>query len=161
MPVEYIRRTREHFERLGFPPYKWTENKDCPYWTPLAKPLSECRVALLSTGGIYIKDKQEPFNPERDDLTFRQIPTDIDPRELAISHGNYDHSDAERDINCVFPIERLRELDEEGYIGEFVSPSYTVMGRIFRRTALQQEMTPQLLQWLKDAKVDVLVMVPA
>ena len=72
-PVEYIKRTREFFAQQGFPPYRWTENADCPYWSPLKKPLEKCRVALLSTGGIYIKDEQIPFNPDRDDLTFREI----------------------------------------------------------------------------------------
>ena len=38
-PVEYIKRTTELFERQGFPPYRWTENPDCPYWTPLGKPI--------------------------------------------------------------------------------------------------------------------------
>ena len=161
LPIEYIKRTREIFAKQGFPPYRWTENQDCPYWTPLRKPLEKCRVALLSTGGIYIKDKQTPFHPDRDDLTFREIPKDVDTRTLAISHNNYDHTDAERDINCVFPIERLCELESQGYIGEFNPMAYTMMGRIFRRTALQQELAPQILQKLKDAKAEVFLLVPA
>ena len=160
-PVEYIKRTRENFAKQGFPPYRWTENSDCPYWAPLAKPLEKCRVTLLSTGGIYIRDKQPPFNPERDDLTFREIPKDINIKTLAISHNNYDHTDAEKDINCIFPIERLCELNKQGYIGEFAPIAYTMMGRIFRRTALQQELAPQILQKLRDAKVDVFLLVPA
>jgi D-proline reductase (dithiol) PrdB len=160
-PVEYIKRTRELFAKQGFPPYRWTENPDCPHWAPLRKPIDKCRVALLSTGGIYIKDKQPPFNPDRDDLTFREIPKDVDSRTLAISHNNYDHTDAEKDINCVFPIETLCRLEKQNYIGEFASIAYTVMGRIFRRTALQQELAPQILQKLKDAEVDVFLLVPA
>jgi len=160
-PVEYIKRTREFFAQQGFPPYRWTENPDCPYWTPLKKPLEKCRVALLSTGGLYIKDKQPPFNPDRDDLTFREIPKDVDSKTLAISHNNYDHTDAEKDINCIFPIERLRELDRQNYIGEFAPITYTMMGRIFRRTALQQELAPQILQKLKDAEIDVFLLIPA
>ena len=160
-PVEYIKRTTELFERQGFPPYRWTENPDCPYWTPLGKPIEDCKVALLSTGGIYIKGIQPPFNPERDDLTFREIPKDVNTKTIAISHDNYDHTDAEKDINCVFPIERLRELEQQNHIGEFAPIAYTIMGRIFRRTALQQELTPLLLQKLKDAEIDVFLLVPA
>jgi len=118
-------------------------------------------VALLSTGGIYIKDIQPPFNPDRDDLTFREIPKDVDSKTLAISHDNYDHTDAEKDINCIFPIERLCKLDKQNYIGEFAPITYTMMGRIFRRTALQQELAPQILQKLKDAEIDVFLLVPA
>ena len=160
-PAEYIKRTRELFTKQGFPPYRWAENPDCPYWAPLRKPVEECRVALLSTGGIYIKDEQPPFDPDRDDLTFREIPKDVDSKTLAISHNNYDHTDAEEDINCVFPIERLCELDKQNRIGEFAPIAYTIMGRIFRRTALQQELTPQVLQKLKDAEIDILLLVPA
>ncbi len=160
-PVEYIKHTREHFAKQGFPPYRWTENPDCPQWTPLGKPLERCRVALLSSGGMYIKDKQTPFDPDRDDLTFREIPNDVERGALAISHDNYDHTDAEKDINCMFPIERLRELDRQGRIGEFAATTYTMMGRIFRRTALEQELAPQIIQRLKDAGVDVLLLVPA
>lgn len=160
-PLEYIEQTRERFAKQGFPPYKWTGNADCPYWTPLQKPLEECRVALLSTGGLYIKDKQPPFNPDRDDLTFREIPKDVNTRTLAISHDNYDHADAEKDVNCIFPIERLSDLERQGYIAEFATTAYTMMGRIFSRTALQQELAPQILKKLKEAGVDVFLLVPA
>jgi D-proline reductase (dithiol) PrdB len=85
----------------------------------------------------------------------------VDSKTLAISHNNYDHSDAEKDINAIFPIDRLRELESQGYIGEFAPTAYTIMGRIFRRTALQQELAPQILQKLKDAEVDVFLLVPA
>ena len=125
-PVEYIKHTREHFAKLGFPPYRWTENPDCSQWTPLQKLLERCRVALLSSGGIYIKDEQPPFNPDRDDLTFREIPNDVERETLAISHDNYDHTDAMKDINCMFPIDRLRELDAQGIIGEFAATTYTI-----------------------------------
>lgn len=160
-PIEYIKRTTETFAKQGFPPYRWTENADCPYWTPLMKPLEECRVALLSTGGMYIKDKQQPFNPDRDDLTFREIPKGVDIKLLAISHNSYNHTDADKDINCIFPIERLGELDIQGYIGEFAPTAYSIMGRIFRRTAIQQELASRILQTLSDAKVDVLILTPA
>ena len=160
-PIEYIKKTTEAFAKQGFPPYRWTENPDCPYWTSLRKPLEECRVALLSTGGMHIKDKQQPFNPDRDDLTFREIPKSVDVKTLAISHNNYNHTDADKDINCIFPLGRLNELQKQGYIGEFASTAYSIMGRIFHRTALQQELVPQILQKLRDAKVDVLILTPA
>lgn len=160
-PIEYIKRTTEAFTKQGFPPYKWIENADCPYWTPLAKPLEECRVALLSTGGMYMKDKQQPFNPDRDDLTFREIPISVDVKTLAISHNSYNHTDAEKDMNCILPIERLLELEKKGYIGEFVPIAYSIMGRIFRRTALQQELAPQILQKLRDVQADILILTPA
>lgn len=159
-PVKYIELTQAFFSAQGFPPYEWTLNETAPF-TPFEKKLEECRVALLSTGGVYIKGKQPPFDPDRNDLTFREIPKDIDVTELAISHNNYDHTDADRDVNCIFPIERFRELEGEGYIGELALVNYTIMGRIFRRTALQSEMVPEILRRLKEDAVDVFFLVPA
>ncbi len=159
-PVKYIELTRAAFSSQGFPPYQWVENETAPF-SPFTKNLKKCRVALLSTGGFYIKVKQEPFNPTKNDLTLREIPKDVDVRELAISHENYDHTDAERDVNCVFPIERFRELEKEGYIGELSPVNYTIMGRIFRLTALKNELAPQLLSRLKAQHVDIFFLVPA
>jgi D-proline reductase (dithiol) PrdB len=110
---------------------------------------------------MYIKDKQQPFNPDRVDLTFREIPKSVDVKTLAISHNSYNHNDAEKDINCIFPIERLCELEKQGYIGELAPTAYSIMGRIFRRTTLQQELAPQILQKLRDAQVDALILTPA
>ena len=85
----------------------------------------------------------------------------MDIKTLAISHNSYNHTDADKDINCIFPIDRLGELEMQGYIGEFAPTAYSIMGRIFRRTALQQELAPQILQKFSDAQVDVLILTPA
>ena len=159
-PVKYVEFTRAIFAAQGFPPYEWTVNETAPF-TPLEKNLEECHVALLSTGGFYIKGKQLPFDPEKNDLGFREIPKGIDVTELAVSHNYYDHTDADRDVNCVFPIERFRELEEEGYIGELTPVNYTIMGRIFRRTALQNQIALEITKRLKQEGVDVLFLVPA
>lgn len=159
-PVKYIELTRAAFSSQGFPPYQWVVNETAPF-TPFEKNLKECRVSLLSTAGFYIRRKQKPFDPTKNDLTFREIPKDIDVRELAISHDNYDHTDAERDVNCVFPIERFRELEKEGYIGELSPVNYTIMGRIFRLSALKNELALHIFSKLKVQHVDVFFLVPA
>ncbi len=82
-------------------------------------------------------------------------------RELRISHDYYDHSDAEQDVNCVFPIERMRELAAEGFIGGLAEVHFTFMGRIFRKTALLNEMIPGLIARLKALEVDLAFLVPA
>ena len=159
-PVKYVDYTRAVFASQGFPPYEWTVN-DAPPFTPFNRSLEECRVALLSTGGFYVKGKQAPFDPEKNDMGFREIPKGVDVRELVVSHNYYDHADAERDVNCVFPIERLRELEEEGYIGELAPVNYTIMGRIFRRTALVNETAAEIAEGLKQQEVDAFFLVPA
>lgn len=155
--VKYVDVTRAMFPDQ--PPYQWTENTSAP-WTPIVKPPAESRVALISSGGVYRKD-QPPFRPNKNDITFREIPADTDVHELRISHDFYDHTDAEKDVNCVFPIERMRELAAEGFIGGLSEVHFTFMGRIFRKTALLNEMIPGLIARLKALGVDLAFLVPA
>jgi D-proline reductase (dithiol) PrdB len=124
------------------------------------KPLTESRVVLISSGGVYRRN-QPPFKPDKNDLTFREIPADTDVRELRISHDYYDHRDAEQDVNCVFPIERMRELAAERFIGGLTEVHFTFMGRIFRKTGLLDEMIPGLIARLKALGVDLAFLVPA
>ena len=155
--VSYVEVTKAAFPDQ--PPYQWTTNESAP-WTPIVKPLAKSKVVLIASGGIYRKD-QPPFNPIKNDLTFREIPGDVEAKDLRISHDNYDHTDAERDINCVFPIERLRELEKEGFIGKLSEVHFTFMGRIFKKTSLLNEMIPHLIGRLKELSIDLAFLVPA
>jgi hypothetical protein len=91
-------------------------------WTPLRKPVSASTVVLISTGGVHLQS-DHPFNLNSDP-TFRVIPKAARPADLAISHQAYDRTDALRDINLVFPIERLRELEAERVIGRLAEDHY-------------------------------------
>src|SRR5262249_21330482 len=56
--VAYITRIRENYARLGYKPYAWVDNAQSrPPWTPLEKPLSECRLGLVASGGIYVSSQ--------------------------------------------------------------------------------------------------------
>ena len=141
------------------PPYQWTENASAP-WTPMVKPLAESRLALISSSGAYRRG-QAPFKPDKNDLTFREIPAETNAGDLLISHDYYDHRDAEEDINCVFPLERLRELAAEGFIGGLTPFHLTFMGRIFRKTQFLDEMIPAMIARLKAMETDLVLLVPA
>ncbi len=141
------------------PPYQWTVNASAP-WTPIVKPLAESAVAMISSSGVYRRD-QTPFKPDKNDLSFREIPADADVRDLAISHDYYDHRDAEQDVNCVFPIERLRELAAEGFIGGLAPFHLTFMGRVFRKTQFLDEMIPKMLARIEAMRADLVLLVPA
>ena len=69
MPVAYIPRTRELYN--AYTPYRWVMNEEPPSWTPLKKPLAECKVALMSSGGVLYRD-QPRFH--REDTSYRLIP---------------------------------------------------------------------------------------
>ncbi|MCE5263710.1 MAG: glycine/betaine/sarcosine/D-proline family reductase selenoprotein B, partial [Deltaproteobacteria bacterium] len=129
-------------------------------WTPLVKPLAESRLALISSSGAYRRG-QIPFKPDKNDLTFREIAVETAPFDLLISHDYYDHKDAEKDINCVFPLERLRELAAEGFIGSLTPFHLTFMGRIFRKTQFLDEMIPAMIARLKAMEADLVLLVPA
>lgn len=88
-----------------------------PVFTELKKPLSECKVAFITAGGIHRKD-QTPFNTSGD-FSYRVIPFDTPSDMLMVTHGGFDNSDINKDVNTMFPIDRLHELVEEGFIGYF------------------------------------------
>ena len=77
-------------------------------WAPVTKPLSEMTVALATAAGVHRVD-QERFNLAGD-FTWRKIPNESTEEELMVTHGGYDNSDVNKDINCMFPITRLKEL---------------------------------------------------
>lgn len=102
---------------------------DTSPWNPLKRALSEARVALVSTGGVYIKGQQEPYNTDGD-TSFRVIPKHTPEELLGVAHTHYDTSGALKDINVVFPYERLQEMEQEGLIGSFAELCYGFMGYI-------------------------------
>jgi D-proline reductase (dithiol) PrdB len=160
-PIAYVPRLSEFYQRQGFPPYRWTINETAPL-SRLRKPLARCRVALLTSGGVSRRDSR-PFDPQaRNDLRVDGIDRDTPLHFFAINDDYYDHADAERDVNCVFPIERLAELAAEGVIGEVAPHHYSgFMGRIYIRTAVVNEAAPALARKLLEEGVDAFVLVPA
>jgi D-proline reductase (dithiol) PrdB len=135
-PIAYVSRLNEFYRSQGFPAYNWTINKGAPL-TALSKPLASCRVAMLTSGGVSRKDTA-PFNLQaRNDLRLDVIEKETSAQFFAINNNYYSHIDADRDINCILPIERPRELQSEGVIGEVGPHHYSgFMGRIYIRSAV-------------------------
>ena len=156
--VEYIKRITDNYSKLGYKPYKWVRNEDAPAWQPLRKPLSECRLGLIASGGLYVKG-QVAFHFQ-DDLSFRAIPTDVKTTDLRTAHFAYDQTDARKDANVVFPIDTLRRLVKEGVLGGLAEHAYTFMGGIYSSRRVRDELAPQLTERLLADKVDVALLVP-
>ncbi len=153
MPIAYIARTRERYS--AYAPYKWTVNTEAP-WTPLARPIARTRVALISSGGFYL-DGQAPFVD--DDTSIRAIPRDAALADLRIHHHGYRDADPDRDPNCVFPIERLRELEAAGIIGALADPVLSfVMVYSARREV--EERGPVVVAALRRAGAEAALLVP-
>lgn len=81
----------------------------------LAMPLSQARVALITASGAYLRG-QAPFE-RAGDHSFREIPSNSKPEDVAFSAGGYDHSDVNRDPNCMLPLQRLHDLIAVGEVG--------------------------------------------
>lgn len=157
-PLDYIERTRAQYAALGYPPYRWVVNTGTPPFAPLAKALGDCRVALVASGGIYMKG-QVAFH-HRDDTSFRAIPRTVSYADLRVTHFAYDLTDARADPNVVFPLEPLLDLERLGRIGEVAPYAYTFMGGIYSARRVQQELARPLADLLVRDEVDAAVMVP-
>jgi len=129
------------------------------HWTPVTKPLSECVVSIFTTGGVH-RRSDAPFDVDNPhgDPSFREIPTDVDTAELAITHTHYNHVDADRDVNCMFPLDRLRELRDQGVIGGIAPTAYTIMGFNPDPEPLVRDTIPELAQRIKASGADLLFM---
>ena len=158
MPVNYIKQITENYVSQGYKAYKWVENKDTPPWLPLAKPIDQCRLGLIASGGVYIKG-QIAFH-YKDDTSFRAIPKDVKTRDLRATHFAYDLDEARTDPNVVFPIDTLRTLVSEGVIGDLADELYTFMGGIYSARRVKEELAPKLLDKLLQQQVDALLLVP-
>lgn len=157
-PVAYIDRLTRTYDKLGYAAYQWVRSEDPPPWAELRKPLSECRLGLIASGGIYASG-QVAFHT-KDDTSIRAIPNDVETDDLRTAHFAYDQTDARSDPNVVFPIDTLRGLVAEGFIGELASHSYTFMGGIYSVRRLQEKVAPEMVQRLAEEEVDVALLVP-
>src|SRR5688572_4088036 len=122
IPIPYLSRIRDYYLALGYgAPYEWAHFEDVPF-APLAKPLSQCRVALITTAAPYQPDKgdQGPGAPYNASAKFYEVYSGdaAKDHDLRISHVaiDRDHTTGE-DIGSYFPLQALRDAAAEGRIG--------------------------------------------
>jgi len=111
--------------------FPWVHNENIPF-TKLKKDLSACKIGLISTGGLYVKTDTPFAIVGRDDVdeSYREIPLQTDIGHLRIAHEHFNKAFADKDINVIFPILRLMELVEEGFIGSLADINYSISGYI-------------------------------
>jgi D-proline reductase (dithiol) PrdB len=139
--------------------------RDIP-WTPLRKPLSECKVALVSSAAVARKE-DPPFdqegerrNPWWGDPSFRTIPRGTTERDIRLYHLHIERSFGEQDLDCVLPIRRLEELQAEGVIGGVAPSHYSFMGFLLRPQEFLERSVPAMIARMKQEAVDVVALVP-
>jgi hypothetical protein len=130
-------------------------------WTEYSGQPSNQTFALVTSGGFYLKDSQQPFDTKsiHGDTSFREIPKTVSQQDIGIAHLHYDHSLAEQDMNIVFPIHRMVELENEGIIGKLVDTNYS-FSYINDAVSLVTETVPKFISLIKAAGVDVVFLVP-
>lgn len=148
--------------RVFLKAYPWRRIDPVP-WTRLSKPLSACRVALVSSAG-FVLPSQQPFDEEKrgGDPTFREIPGNVDVGTLIDTHRSesFDHAGLRRDPNLAFPVDRLRELQEAGRIGQVNARHFSFMGSLTATRRFVHETAPAAAQELIQDGVDVAILVP-
>lgn len=159
--IEYVTCLNKSYQSQGFPEYGWSVYDSTPF-VPLSKPLNQSKVALISSGGIFMEG-QEPFNGWAvNDFSLRVIPIDTPFARLRLNQNYFDHRDAVKDYNCVFPIQRLQELAEEGFVGQAAELAVSLgMGRTYKRSGLFQQTIPAVVSELQKQEVDVALLVAA
>ena len=125
---------------------------DTTPWAPFTKSLSDARIAVLTTGGIHTCD-QDPFNVDGD-WSYREIHLDTPLEDFRVAHTHYDTNGVAEDVDSVFAIHRLKELADEGIVGEAHSPTFSFMGYIYDVAGLIEVTAPEVAQRLKDEQVD-------
>ena len=153
-----VRRVMKHWATLGAP-------RAIP-WSPLAKPLSQCRVAIVSSAAVALKTDQ-PFDQENErrdpwssDPSYRVLPRTTTTSEVRVFHLHINTSFAQQDLNCVMPLERLRQLEAQGEVAHSAPSHYSYMGYTVRPEALLRHTVPGIIDRLRQERVDAVVLVP-
>ena len=130
----------------------------------LRKPLAQASVALLTTAGVHLAT-QTPYDMENPDgdPTYREIPGRVDRKQLTITHKYYDHTDADSDLNVVFPLAHFRDLVQKQVIGSLAPRHFGFMGHIDHEliNVLNERTAPEVAAKLRKDDVDFAFLTPA
>ncbi|HEY3129775.1 MAG TPA: glycine/sarcosine/betaine reductase selenoprotein B family protein [Acidobacteriota bacterium] len=131
--------------------------------TQLQKPLSESKIAVVTSAAFYCAG-QEPFDltVRGGDYSYREIPEDTALETLRIGHKSdaFDHTGIEIDKNLALPLDRLRELKQEGLIGAVAKRHYSLMGSITAPARLVNITAPEIVRGLAEDGVDAVLLTP-
>ncbi len=138
-------------------------NKD--EFVPLArlkKPLSEARLAFVSSAGIQPKGTM-PFDVVHPvgDYSFRRVPSASKPSDLEIHQIKYPTNGAARDLNVIFPIERLQELAAEGIVGGLTANFISFIGYQMDPPTFERTLAEKIADAVVEEKADAVLMSPA
>ena len=128
----------------------------------LKKPLAECRLGFVSTSGVQPATSM-PFDVVHPvgDYTFRQVPSDSATSDLEIHQLKYPTFGANRDLNVIYPIDRLGELVAEGFVGSLTDNLYSFIGYNMDPHRLQQSLAEDIADAFEKEAADIVLAAPA
>ena len=128
----------------------------------LKKPLSKSRLTFISTSGVQPKGTM-PFDTAHPigDYTFRRVPSGSTPSDLEIHQLKYPTAGAERDLNVIYPIERLQELSKERIIGELAPNFFSFIGYNMDAERLEKTLAEDIAEAVEAEGADVCLLAPA
>jgi D-proline reductase (dithiol) PrdB len=136
-------------------------------FTPLSRPLNQCKVALISSAGVALATDRpfdqdgERCNPWWGDPSYRVLPVTATEADVRLYHMHIDPRPARQDLNCLFPLQRLRQLESLGEIGCAAENNFSIMGYILQPETQLNETVPAIVRDLRAEQADVVVLAPA
>jgi len=134
-------------------------------YVPLArlkKPLAESRLTFVSTAGVQPKGTL-PFDTVHPigDYTFRHVPSDSKISDLEIHQLKYPTAGAEKDLNVIFPVERLQELAKEKVLGGLTRNFFSFIGYNMDAERLEKTLAEDIADAVEAEKPDAALLAPA
>lgn len=148
--------------RLSIGLYRWRTIARTP-WATLAVPLSEARVALVTSAGLYRPGMDRDFGGGRSgDITMRLLPSDTPLGSLVVGQSSdaFDRTDVEQDINLALPLDRLRELRARGEVGSVAPRVVSFNGSMLAPGNFLRDTAPQVVDVLRADLVHAALFVP-
>jgi D-proline reductase (dithiol) PrdB len=140
--------------------YPWVKNRYSPF-LPARRALPMLNLALISSAGAYI-DGSEPFEKSVDgDVTFREIPVEVEGEDLQFVARGYDPTAVRQDLNAQVPLARLLEFQQNGIIGQLNSVFWSFSGFIPDAAGLVDQLLPKLVERLRRYEVQAALLIPA
>ena len=135
-------------------------SRKCVPFTPFEGELAKSTIAIVTAGGVHLNE-QESFNiaDELGDLTYRIFPEDVEASHLTVTHHHYNHQDADKDINVVFPIDVLRDLQAEGFIKGIAKKHVGYMGYTMQLKAMYEGTAREIANEIdKGSRADAVIL---
>ncbi len=136
-------------------------------WKQMRKPVAETTFSILTSAGISLKTDQ-PFDMQREkreptwgDPSYREIPSNTTAGDVDVNHLHINTSYIKQDLNVIFPLDRFREFDQQGFIGRLAPTCYSYYGYQPDPGELLRTTMPKVAARMEKEGVEAVFLTPA